>query len=97
MADMYQSDNGYTDRNQAFLAMAKLAQEQGYACGIGHDPQEPEWPFVFITLPTGQVSAHFPAAELEGITWLERYPDNQMWDGHMLEQKRERMARFIKE
>lgn len=92
---MYQSDNGYTDRNQAFLALAKLAKGAGMDCGIGFDPKEPEWPFVFICLPTGQVAAHYPAEELAAIDWLPRYPHNEMWDGHTLEQKRSRMAEFI--
>lgn len=92
---MYQSQDAYLDRNQAFLAVAKLAQNQGWACGIGFDPAEPDWPFVFIDLPTGQVTAHFPASELVAVEWLEKFPDNKMWDGHTLEEKRARMARFI--
>jgi hypothetical protein len=93
----FQSDSGeaYFDRNQAFLALAKLAQDKGWECGIALDPKETEWPFVYIELPTGQVTSHFPKNELKNVNWLPRFENNSMWDGHDLEMKRQRMETFI--
>lgn len=89
------TDEAYIDRNQAFLALAKMAQRVGYECGIGHDPNEPDWPFVFIELPTGQVSSHFPKEMLKDLDWISRYDNNHMWDGHDVDEKRRRMEEFI--
>lgn len=84
-------NDAYFDRNQAVLALAKLAKQQGYKVGIHKDPNEPDWPVLMIDLPTGQVGWHFPKTELIGV-W-ENYDAD--WDGHNLEEKRRRMAQFI--
>ncbi|NOS89055.1 MAG: hypothetical protein HOP34_11055 [Methylococcaceae bacterium] len=92
----YQSnskDDAYLDRNLAVMALAKLAQQQGYRVGIKQDPHQPGWPVIMIDLPTGQVGWHIPEAELLG-DW-QQYP--QEWDGHDLEEKRHRMAVYVAE
>jgi hypothetical protein len=90
----FQSDSqseAYFDRNQAALALAKLAQAQGMKVGLYIDPQEPDWPVLMIDLPTGQVSWHLPRDEVVG-----QFPEyDQSWDGHDLDMKRERMEAFI--
>lgn len=46
---------------------------------------------LMIDLPTGQVGWHLPKAEIEG-----QWPAyDKAWDGHSLEEKRERLKRFI--
>lgn len=84
-------EEAYLDRNQAVMALAKLARMQGYTIGIKEDPQAPGWPVLMIDLPTGQVGWHLPAAELVG-DWPD-YPKD--WDGHTLQQKRSRIRKFV--
>lgn len=84
-------DDAYFDRNQAVMALAKLAMQQGYKTGICIDPSEPDWPVLMIDLPSGQVGWHLPKSELIG-TWPEY---DQAWDGHNLNEKRQRMASFL--
>ena len=84
-------DDAYFDRNQAVLALAKLALELGYRAGLKIDPGEPDWPVLMIDLPTGQVGYHLPKNEIVGI-WPEY--DGE-WDGHSLVEKRERIRRFL--
>jgi hypothetical protein len=84
-------NDAYFDRNQAVMALAKLAKQQGYKVGIRTDPNEPDWPVLMIDLPTGQVGWHFPKHELIGV-W-ENY--DAEWDGHNLNEKRQRITRFI--
>ena len=90
----FQSDTlseAYFDRNQAAMALAKLAQAQGMTVGLRIDPNEPEWPVLFVFLPTGQVSWHLPKDEVVG-----QFPEyEQEWDRHDLEVKRNRMEEFI--
>ena len=81
----------YYDRNLAVMALAKLAEKQGYSIGISYDPNEPDWPVLMIDLPTGQVGWHLPKDELVG-NWPSYTKE---WDGHSLEEKRNRMTKFI--
>jgi len=85
------TQQAYFDRNQAVMALARLALMNGYDVGIQTDPDEPGWPVLLIDLPTGQVSWHLPETELCG-----EWPDyTKPWDGHDSELKRRRMDRFI--
>ncbi|MDD4273328.1 MAG: hypothetical protein PHG14_06320 [Desulfobacter postgatei] len=84
-------EQAYFDRNQAVMALARLAQKHGYNVGIQIDPEQPDWPVLLIDLPTGQVSWHLPKAELCG-----EWPDYiKKWDGHDSALKRQRIKRFI--
>ncbi len=84
-------EEAYLDRNLVVMTLAKLAKQQGYPVGIKQDPQQPEWPVIMIDLPSGQVSWHIPVTEL-----IDFLPDYQgEWDGHTLQQKRERVKDFI--
>jgi hypothetical protein len=84
-------DDAYFDRNQAVMALARLAQTLGYTVGLRTDPDEPDWPVLLIDLPAGQVGWHLPKAELSG-DWPSY---DKQWDGHSLEEKRERLKTFI--
>ena len=55
----------YEDRNALVLLAGKLARENHLRCGLGLDPHEPDWPVMFIDLPTGQVSWHLPRLSRE--------------------------------
>ncbi len=84
-------DDAYLDRNQAVMALARMALACGYPVGLCYDEQEPDWPVMMIDLPTGQVGWHLPKKELVG-----EWPKYQgQWDGHCLEEKRQRMVAFF--
>ncbi len=84
-------NDAYFDRNQAVMAMARMALQLGYRVGLKQDPEEPDWPVLMIDLPTGQVGYHLPGKEVVG-NWPE-YKDE--WDGHSLAEKRERIKKFL--
>lgn len=70
---------------------AKLAERLGYRVGLGVDPDEPDWPVLFIDLPTGQLSWHIATGEL--IPVWDDY--NGAWDGHDHEEKADRIYRYV--
>lgn len=72
----------YEIRNRAIFSAVGLACALGMACGVRIDPIEPEWPAIYIELPTGQVSWHLPVHAVA-------------WDGHTTEEKYARIAKFI--
>lgn len=73
--DNYRLRNAYVYQALGFAAAA------GLPCGIDIDGTQPDWPIVYIGLPTGQVSWHVPV-----------YPDD--YDGHTTEEKYERIAAY---
>ena len=76
-----QKDTDYDARYPLVFSALAIALHLGMEAGVRVDPEEPEWPVVFIELPTGQVSWHVPRHVKE-------------WDGHTTEEKFGRMARF---
>lgn len=72
----------YELRNKAVLTAMALCQTMNIPAGIRMDPSEPEWPVVYIELPTGQISYHIP-----------QFPTP--WDNHTTEEKNERLESFI--
>lgn len=84
-------NDSYFDRNQAVMAMARMALQLGYRVGLKQDPEEPDWPVLMIDLPTGQVGYHLPKEEVVG-NWPEY---DKEWDGHSLAEKRERIKKFL--
>jgi hypothetical protein len=59
-----------------------MARHCGYPAGVRFDRDAPEWPVVYIELPTGQVSWHVPQHPLK-------------WDGHTVDQKYERTHLYL--
>ena len=83
-------DDAYFDRNQSVMALAKMARYIGHTVGVNR--ADPEWPILFIDLPTGQVSWHIKASELKG-----EWPEYEgTWDGHDLATKRARVATYMR-
>lgn len=80
-------DDAYFDRSQAVQLLARMAHALGYRVGLRRDPEEPDWPVLFIELASGQVSWHLKADEVVG-EWPV-FPEE--WDGHDLAEKRARM------
>jgi hypothetical protein len=72
----------YDLRNLYIMDAEHIARHIGYPTGIRCDPAEPDWPVIYIELPTGQVSWHVPAHSRE-------------WDGHTTAQKIARIKLFV--
>lgn len=82
----------YFDRNQAAQLLARLAERCGWEVGLRIDLNEPDWPILMVVLPNGkQMSWHLPKDEVIG-KW-KVFEDE--WDGHDLDEKRQRMAGAI--
>ena len=76
------NDTQYHIRYALVLRAAGTAAELGLATGIRIDPEEPEWPVVYIELPTGQVSWHMPQHPVP-------------FDGHTTEEKYRRIQEYV--
>ncbi len=76
------ADTDYPKRYGIVFEAVDIALKLGYPAGIRIDPAEPEWPVVYIELPTGQVSWHMPQHPVP-------------YDGHTTEQKYERTRAYI--
>lgn len=56
---------------------------------LNADADEPDWPVLYLTLPTGQVSWHIAPADMD---LFRHVPIGQAkWDGHDVIQKYERL------
>lgn len=80
----------YADRNRLAQLLAYLAEKCGYVAGIEAVPDDPDWPVLYIDLPTGQVSWHIPRADLWPHSTYEG-----AWDGHDNTLKANRMLALI--
>lgn len=79
---LVENDYSYEWRYHATFAVLDEAVFLGLEAGIRLDPEQPEWPVVFIELPgAGQVSWHIPQHE-------------KPWDGHTTEDKYTRIQTF---
>lgn len=77
-------DKQYDVRYGLVISAFYKAWALGYKVGIRFDANEPEWPVIFIELPTGQISYHMP-------------PHHCVWDGHTSEEKLARIREFLGE
>lgn len=70
-----EADTNYEIRNPLVYNALAVAQHLRYPSGIKIDSNEPEWPVVYIELPTGQVSWHLPQfeGEWDKHTTLEKF------------------------
>lgn len=82
LSEIKKNDNNYDVRYNLVFEALHLALKKGYNAGVRIDSLEPEWPVVYIELPTGQVSWHIPQ-------------HNQQWDGHSTEDKYRRIDHFV--
>jgi len=82
-------DQAYWERNQLVAHLSKL-----YPAHLYIDPRETdEWKTcVCIHSPTGQLTWHVPAKELEHFKHLIVEPNH--WDGHTTEEKYQRLSRI---
>ena len=75
-------DTDYDVRYRLVFDAVPVALACGFAAGVRIDPSEPDWPVVYIELPTGQVSWHMPAHPVA-------------WDGHDTDEKYRRITEWI--
>lgn len=62
------------------------------ACYPSHfqsDPEAPDWPVLFISLPTGQACWHIAPEDLDLFPHVGEGGDT--WDGHTTDEKYERL------
>lgn len=62
-----------------------------YPSHLQPDPAEPDWPVLYLILPTGQATWHISPDDL-GLFDHVRTDIHEAWDGHTTEQKYERLA-----
>jgi hypothetical protein len=69
--------------------IAHLAAAYPSVLVLNADEDEPDWPVIYITLPTGQVSWHLPRRDMD----LFRHVPigTAEWDGHDVEEKYARL------
>jgi len=77
-----QHDTDYAARYPLVWQALHLALDAGLAAGVRIDPAEPEWPVVYINLPTGQVSWHMPQHPVA-------------YDGHSTDEKYARVRAYV--
>lgn len=75
-------------RERAFLVAHLASIYPSYICY--DDPEEPEWPVIYIETPEGQMSWHLSGDDLDLFdhAWGKR---PMSWDGHTTEEKYERL------
>ncbi len=82
LAQVEEHDTDYETRFGLVWQAVDHARAVGYPAGVRIDPAEPEWPVVYIELPTGQCSWHMP-----------QHPET--WDGHDTDEKYRRVREFV--
>lgn len=82
----------YAERAAVVAALARCARAQGLVVGFAIDPKEPDWPVLFIELPTGQVSWHFSKLDRHLASDIGEY--HGQWDGHTTEEKYDRLMKW---
>lgn len=88
--------DAYCDRNQAAMLAARLAWMLGYTVGWKDNEDDPDWPILFVELPTGQVSWHVPRDEAAGpMGSTLPFSYWGQWDGHTVEEKRRRISAYL--
>lgn len=72
----------YVERNKSVIAAVHHALEIGVKAGVRLDKEEPEYPVMFIELPTGQVTWH-----------IEQH--SEAWDFHTTDEKYKRIRAYL--
>lgn len=87
------SDSAYTERARL---VAHLAAGYPSVLVYGADPDEPDWPVVFVILPTGQVSWHVAPDDIPLFEHVDVehavMATAPKWDGHSTDEKYQRLA-----
>lgn len=83
----------YSERAHLVALLAKI-----FPSWVGTDPSEPDWPVVYIQLPTGQCSWHISPDDWQDLfAHLELSPDGPAWDNHSTSEKYRRIRQAADE
>jgi hypothetical protein len=85
------TEEAYVDRNLAVQLLALVLHDNGYQVGwLADDPNPQEgWAILMMELPEGQISYHIPVEDK-----IVELPDFYGWDGHTVQEKRQRIVDF---
>lgn len=88
---------GYVYTERAHLT-ALLAAHYPSVLVTGADPHAPDWPILYVRLPTGQCSWYVSPSDLPIFAHVQKVtaPDGPVWDGHTNDQKYARIAEWAK-
>jgi hypothetical protein len=86
------ADNPYRERAALVAHLASV-----YPSVISYsDPDEPDWPVVYVTTPQGQLSWHLAKGDLDLFPHVPVVaPTEVTWDGHDTPEKYRRLAALI--
>jgi hypothetical protein len=86
----------YTERAHLTAVLAALFPS---VMVFGADPHAPDWPVLYVDLPTGQASWHVSPADLPIFKWVDSVtsPAGPAWDGHTNDEKYDRIARLTQQ
>ena len=81
-----------TDRNDVYRERAHLVAHLAalYPSHLQPDPAAPDWPVLYVSLPTGQATWHISENDLDLFTHV-RTDMYEAWDGHTTQEKYERL------
>jgi len=82
LAMIREHDADYEIRERLVWQALDQALKAGLSAGVAFDPGEPNWPVVYLDLPTGQVSWHQPMY-------------GRGWDGHTTDEKYRRIDAYV--
>ncbi len=78
------------------LRLSRLGLRKAWDAWRGTDPDEPDWPVIYIRTPAGQISWHLPLDELVVDLPDMTGKDLYKWDKHTDEEKWERVRRLLR-
>lgn len=81
----------YTERARCAIAIARGCRRMGLRVGIAVDPKDPDWPVLFVDLPTGQCSWHLSPLSRRDLAGDIQDDPTWIWDGHTTEEKYRRL------
>ena len=75
--------------------IAHLAASYPAVMVLNADAEEPDWPVLYVSLPTGQVSWHIAPADMDLFRHVPLVDDG-LWDGHDVVEKYRRLDEHTK-
>lgn len=83
--------NVYSERAALVAFLAKI-----YPSVLAYnDPNEPDWPVLYVNTPEGQLSWHVHEDDMHLFNGIDIVRDDPpTWDGHTTEEKYERLSRL---
>lgn len=87
----------YRERAHLLAYMASLTAS---ALVFGADPDEPDWPVLFVETSAGQMSWHIAPKDVDLFDHVTRYDASSsnpgpVWDGHSTDDKYVRLRRHV--